>query len=171
MKLTGLFFFIAGLALMAAGVVLGEEPPNPKIDFGSFQKLTAEVAEIREARRVSEEEFLRLSKEPGTVILDARAKDKYEGIHVKGALHLNFADFSEENLARIIPAKDTRVLIYCNNNFTGEKRLLTEKRAPTALNLSTFVSLYGYGYKNIYELAPLLDVKTTKIPFAGSSVK
>lgn len=171
MKLTGLFFFIAGLALLVAGVVLGGEPQNPRIDFETFRKLTAEVAEVREARRVSEDEFLRLAKQPGTVILDARAKDKYEGIHVKGAVHLNFADFSEENLAKVVSDKNTRVLIYCNNNFTGETRLLTEKRPPTALNISTFVSLYGYGYKNIYELAPLLDVKTTKIPLEGNSIK
>lgn len=171
MKLTGLFFFVTGLILLAAGVVLGGEPPNPRIDFETFKKLTEEVAEVREERRVSEDEFLRLAREPGTVILDARARDKYEGIHVKGAVHLNFADFSEENLRKLIPGKDTRVLIYCNNNFTGETRLLTEKRAPTALNISTFVSLYGYGYKNIYELAPLLDVKTTKIAFEGTSIK
>lgn len=28
MKTAGLFFFVAGLALVAAGVVLGEEPPR-----------------------------------------------------------------------------------------------------------------------------------------------
>jgi hypothetical protein len=28
----------------------------------------------------------------------------------------------------------------------------------------------GYGYTNIYELGPLLEVSTTKIPFVGTEV-
>jgi len=35
--------------------------------------------------------------------------------------------------------------------------------AVASLNLSTYVSLYSYGYRNIYELGPLLDLKETKI--------
>ena len=33
-----------------------------------------------------------------------------------------------------------------------------------ALNIQTFVNLHAYGYTNVYELGPLLDVKTTRIP-------
>ena len=37
---------------------------------------------------------------------------------------------------------------------------------PTAsLNLSTFIALYNYGYRNLYELGPLIDVREAKIPF------
>ena len=43
---------------------------------------------------------------------------------------------------------------------------------PTAsLNLSTYVALYTYGYRNVYELGPLVDPKTSKLPFAGSATK
>lgn len=38
MKLTGFLLFIAGLALMAAGVVFGQEPPDPRIDYAGFAK-------------------------------------------------------------------------------------------------------------------------------------
>ena len=37
---------------------------------------------------------------------------------------------------------------------------------PTAsLNLSTYIALYTYGYRNIYELGPLLDINATILPF------
>ena len=36
-----------------------------------------------------------------------------------------------------------------------------------ALNLSTFVTLYDYGYRNVYELAPLLHVETSRLDFDG----
>ena len=40
---------------------------------------------------------------------------------------------------------------------------------PSAsLNLSTFVSLYTYGYRNIYELGPLLDAKTTRLELVST---
>ena len=37
--------------------------------------------------------------------------------------------------------------------------------------LFTIAALATYGYTNIYELGPLLDVKTTKLPFEGDEVK
>ena len=45
------------------------------------------------------------------------------------------------------------------------------KVATASLNLSTYTSLKSYGYDNIYELGPLLDVNTTKLPFAGTEIK
>ena len=82
---------------------------------------------------------------------------------------MNFSDFTEESLARVIPDKSTRVLIYCNNNFEGV-RAMALKSAPLALNIPTFLNLWGYGYRNIFELRPFLDIKRTKIPFEGSDV-
>lgn len=36
------------------------------------------------------------------------------------------------------------------------------------MNLSTYVALYSYGYRNVYELAPLLDIKTSTLEFESS---
>ena len=30
--------------------------------------------------------------------------------------------------------------------------------------LSTFIALYNYGYRNVWELGPVIDVKKTKLP-------
>ncbi|MEK7951156.1 rhodanese-like domain-containing protein [Luteolibacter soli] len=159
------------LYVLTAGLAFAAEPPNPKIDFDRFRAISLEVAKLRETRRISEDDFLRLAAEPGTVVLDARSREKYDQLHIKGAVHLNLSDFSEVALKEVIPAKDTRVLIYCNNNFEGEERFFVSKAAPAALNIPTFISLHSYGYTNVHELGPLLDIKTTKIPFAGKSVK
>jgi hypothetical protein len=37
-----------------------------------------------------------------------------------------------------------------------------------ALNLPTYVNLYGYGYRNVYELDELLDVKDPRVVFEGT---
>lgn len=90
---------VAGV-LAALPLLADEPPPNPAIDMNGHLRLTAEAAELREARRVSEDEFLRMSREPGTVILDARSQEKYDELHVKGAIHLSFPDFTAETLSR-----------------------------------------------------------------------
>ena len=165
-------FRTLGLALsMFPTLGLTAEPPNPKIDQAGFVALVQDVAEKRQESRISEERFLAMAAEAGTVILDARTKDKYENIHIKGALHLAFTDFTEDALAKVIPDKTTRILIYCNNNFVGEEANFPSKMVKVALNSQTFVNLHAYGYTNVFELGPLLNVRTTKIPFEGKMVK
>src|SRR5262245_22608305 len=88
---------------------------NPAIDMAGYLRVAAEAAQHRQARRVSEEEFLRLRAEPGTVVLDARSRAKYDERHVAGAINLSFPDIAIESLQRTLPDKNTRILIYCNN--------------------------------------------------------
>ena len=154
----------------AAPVASGEEIANPQIDMPGFLDTAQQAAEHRRTRRVTEEEFLRMSAEPGTIVLDARSAARYAQLHVKGAINLSFPDIAVESLATTIPDKSTRILIYCNNNFTGAEAF-PAKIASASLNLSTFASLYGYGYRNVYELGPQVDVKNSKLPFEGTSVE
>ena len=160
------------VTLLFTGPLLhaADELQNPLIDYNSFRKIAAEVELVRAKRRVSEKEFANMAAEPGTVILDARSADKYAMRHIRGAINLPFTDFTTEALARVIPTKSTRVLIYCNNNFTGAPRSLPRKEAPASLNISTYIALATYGYTNIYELGPLLNVSTTELNFTGKEV-
>jgi hypothetical protein len=166
--------------------------PKAKVDFNDFKGLVAEVEAHREDRLVDFNTFLRMSKKPGVIIMDSRSKFRFDRIHMKGAKHLNFSDFTQANLGRIIPAFKTTVLIYCNNNFEGNQRdfaskvslpvalprvtpaaqfAVQAKPLMMALNIPTYVNLYGYGYRNVYELNELVDVKDPRIAFEGSIVK
>ena len=141
---------------------------NPAIDMPGFLKVSAEAARLREGRRVSEREFIRMSHQPGTLVLDARSRAKYEELHIRGAVNLSFPDITIESLARVIPDRDTRILIYCNNNFLEAEGPFPSKLPNASLNLSTFIALYTYGYRNVYELGPLIDVDETKLEFETS---
>ncbi len=125
-------------------------PRNPLIDYGAFAANVAAVAPLRESRLVSEDEFMRMAREPGTLVLDARSERMYARRHVEGAVNLSFPEFTVATLARVIPSKTTRVLIYCNNNFIGAPESLQMKNGGSAHNVSTFVSLHAYGYRNLY---------------------
>lgn len=144
---------------------------NPLIDYGEFQKIVDTSSEERESHRLTEDEFLKMLSEPDVILLDARSESRYKLRHIVGAKNLPFTDFTEQSLANLIPKKDLKILIYCNNNFEGSPESFAAKAPAASLNLSTFTSLKAYGYKNVYELGPLLDVKTTKISFEGKEVE
>ena len=156
------------LCLMS--VALAQKPgiDNPAIDMEGYLRTANEAAAHRASRRVTEEEFMRMSREPGTIILDARSRAKYDELHINGAINLSFPDITVESLQRVLPDRNARILIYCNNNFTGAEQAFPTKKITASLNLSTYISLYTYGYRNVYELGPLLDIKKSKLDFVGS---
>jgi hypothetical protein len=163
-------------ALLIAATVLTSgtaQPPqaavNPAIDMDGFLKLAREAAEHRSTRRLSEADFILMSQEADTVVLDARSKAKFDELHIKGAVHLSFPDITVESLKTLLPNKSTRILIYCNNNFVNAEGPFPTKKPAASLNLSTYVSLYTYGYRNIYELAPRIDPKDSMLTFVSSS--
>ncbi len=180
---TLLFFSLFALTLPAREV---EEYPPAKVNYEDYKTLVAEAEVHREKRLVRLDTFLKMSKKPNVIILDARPKFRFDRIHIKGAKHLNFAEFTQASLANIIPSPDTTVLIYCNNNFEGNqvdfrsKVSLPTRRSPLvkerktsrmmALNVPTYISLYGYGYRNVYELDELVNVKDPRIVFEGTAV-
>jgi hypothetical protein len=159
--------------VMLDGASFAQKPEikNPAIDMEGYLRTANEAAAHRELRRVTEDEFIRMSREPGTIVLDARSGEKYNELHINGAINLSFPDITVESLQRVLPDKNARILIYCNNNFTGAEQAFPTKKVTASLNLSTYIALYTYGYRNVYELGPLLDIKKSKLDFAGSLAK
>lgn len=144
---------------------------NPAINMPGHLRVAVEAARHRESRRVSEAEFLRMSREPGTVVLDARSREKYDLLHIRGAINLSFPDIAIDSLKQTLPDKSVRILIYCNNNFRNAPGPFAPKNPAASLNLSTFISLYSYGYRNVYELGPLLDPAATRLVLEPTPVR
>ncbi len=182
------------------------------VDFDFFMETAAEVKDYRKDRLVDFNQFLKMSEESNTIILDTRSKEHYDAMHIRGAIHINFSAFNVYDLADLIPDKNTRILIYCNNNidtdnplgFTGlrskafetdiKRAMVSKARAPMsvsnemilerkdysgagldqektlALNIPTFITLYGYGYQNIYELNELVKPNDPRLVLEGSAV-
>jgi rhodanese-related sulfurtransferase len=135
------------LVTLTAPVLAQDNISNPLIDYEKFENIVVESSQERESRRLTEEQFIAMLNEGDIVLLDARSESRYALRHVKGAINL-----------------------YCNNNFEGSPTSFAEKAPAASLNLSTYNSLKAYGYNNIFELGPLLDISTTKIPFEGTEV-
>jgi hypothetical protein len=147
------------------GLLFALAVENPAIDMDGYLRVSRDAAIYRQTHRISEDEFLRMSREPGTVVLDARSRSKYDELHVKGAINLPFPDIAIDILREMLPDKGARILIYCNNNFRNAEGPFPSKLPSASLNLATYIALYNYGYRNVFELAPLLDIEKSKLEF------
>ena len=162
---------IFGLGLLAVATqAQTNKISNPLVDYDTFLSHAADIGKLRSERRVTEEQFVQMSAQPGTIVFDARSDDKYKMLHIKGARHLSFPEITAAELGKVFPDKSTRVLIYCNNNFLNSPVAFATKAASASLNIHTFNTLASYGYTNVYELGPLIDIKKSKLSFEGTLV-
>jgi phage shock protein E len=168
-----------GLALaLSAATALSVAPlqaaPNsePQIDYPGFLDLSLEVAAVRAERLVDLAEFRHRAALPETLILDTRSAAAFAEGHMAGAVNLPFSDFTDAKLLEVIGENpDREILIYCNNNFSNNIRPIMTKRAPLALNIPTFINLYGYGYRNIYELGAIVDLNEPLVQWVGDDLE
>lgn len=162
---------IVSFSLTHAGSALASEAPatkpmlepNPQIDYAGFELLTQNLREYRQNRLISMDQFVALAKEDNAIILDTRSVGAFQFGHIEGAINLPFSDFTDEKLAKILGDKTRPVLIYCNNNFRDNVFPIARKSAPLALNIPTFINLYGYGYQNIYELNDVVQTSDSRV--------
>ncbi len=136
---------------------------SAQIDYQGFRGLTGEVENYRADRLVSLANFQRMAREPNTIVLDARSADAFAEGHIDGAINLPLTDFTAQSLAAALVDPNVRILIYCNNNFSNDQQPVMLKRVELALNIQTFINLYGYGYRNVYELGDVVDFNDPQV--------
>lgn len=220
------------LSLVFIIPVFAQDSDSPLVSFNDYENLMKTVKEHRKSRLVNLNTFNEMSAKNEVYILDTRSKEMYDRKHVKGAVHLNFSDFTQANLDELFPNRNATILIYCNNNFMDdfdfaniisdesfpskvslpdysamidlsaiefinpvltetiqtanqteielEVVMETEKIEPTiivpessitlALNIPTYINLYGYGYRNVYELSELISIYDERIQFEGTDM-
>lgn len=157
-------------------------------DSESFIEFAKAAEVYRKDRRITAYQFVQMAKEPGTIVLDARGKEAHQLLRIKGSKSLPYTSFSAENLKKIIPTTKTKVLIYCRNNIltapkdkTGAEKSrhpypiafgsdLDLKIRSFGLNIPTFITLYGYGYDNVWELDSVVDPNDSVIEFESASI-
>jgi len=147
----GFFSTLLVIAVVPAALAASDPPTgvNPAIDMQRYLLVANEAAQSRETHGLSEQQFIEMSRLPGVVILDARSREKYDELHVRGAINLSFPDIAIDSLERILPDRRVRILIYCNNKFLNAPGEFPTKLPSASLNLSTYIALYDYGYRNV----------------------
>ena len=150
--------------------------------------MVSEVKLHRAERLITLDHFVEMVKMDNVMILDTRSIEMYNAKHIKCAIHLNFSDFTQDNLEALFPSRDVNILIYFNNNFEDDQKYFATKgyvmpeplkaidvKSPMpavtmALNIPSYINLYGYGYRNMFELSELISVFDSRIQFEGSAL-
>ncbi len=159
------------VGLISASALAQEKPQaetSAQINYSGFRDLTREVEAYRENRLVTLADFQRMAREPNTIVLDARSAGAYADGHIDGAINLPFTDFTDQSLSGALRDPNVRILIYCNNNFSNNAQPVVLKRVELALNIQTFINLYGYGYRNVYELGDVVDFNDPAVGWVRS---
>jgi phage shock protein E len=160
---------LAIIALLAAPVAARHAPVNPLIDYDGYVRLTQEVRPYRAARLLPLSAFKTRAAQANVLLLDARSAAAFAEGHIAGAVNLPFPDFTADSLAAVIGKdRDRPILIYCNNNFRDNVRPVVTKALPLALNIQTFVNLYGYGYKNVWELGEAVTLADPRLDWVST---
>ena len=159
-----LLMALAMLSLAPAAFAKEARPTTQaQVDYPAFASLTDDVAAYRQSRLITLEQFQAMARDGNTLILDARSPAAYARGHIEGAVNVSFTDFTAQYLRDQIGDPNRRILIYCNNNFANDAAPVVLKSAPLALNIPTFINLYGYGYRNVYELGDVVDFNDPEV--------
>src|SRR3954468_14498163 len=159
------------LFVLTAAPLAAAQPANSQIDYRGFQRLAAEVQPYRQSRLIDWAAFAAMASRPGVLILDARSESAFAQGHIAGAVNLPLTDFTAQSLARTIGRSDRPILIYCNNNFRNNRAPVMLKAVQLALNIQTFINLYGYGYRNVRELNAVIDYNDPAVHWTGSGAR
>ena len=156
--------------LLATPLSAQQMPGSPLIDYAGFQALTDEGQPHRLERLIKLDEFNQRGAKRDVLILDARSARAFKAGHIKGAVNLPLPDFTADSLAEVIgKSRGREILIYCNNNFVNNRDPVRTKALPLALNIQTFINLYGYGYKNVYELGEAVDMDAPNVHWVSAA--
>lgn len=91
----------------------------------------------KDFKRISQQEAKLMLDHGGVLLLDVRRKEEFDSGHIPGARLLTLSDINEKTAAEVIPAKDTKVLVYC----------LSGGRSRTAA-----AKLAKLGYADVYDI-------------------
>lgn len=167
MKIIGIVVltFLALFANIAMAETVVEKKNNAEEGyFDDWEK----IDKIRSERQIHYTKVPEILKKGDAIILDVRSKESYDCGHIKGAKNLSLTDITEKTLPKIVPSKQTKIIIYC------EKTLSPPVRRMAATKIA-FPIIYKLGYENIHEIEEVMyfDDKTLKdfesvLPFEKS---
>jgi rhodanese-related sulfurtransferase len=161
---------LAPFALAVIAAPAAAEPvPNPQIDYRGYMALVQKLEPVRNARLVAWPEFHRLAKAKRAILLDPRTPDAFAKGHLKGAVNVPLTDFSADRLREVLGEDTDRpIFLYCNNHFRENRPPVVLKTGKLAIAIPTFISLYGYGYENVWELADVIGMDDPGVEWVTS---
>ncbi len=85
--------------------------------------------------------------ENAVVLIDLRGKESFEAAHIRGAINVPIELLTQEHLQTVVPNSDSRIVVYCSNNFMPTRMI--------ALTTLGFPAIEQLGYRQVHRLEDL----------------
>ncbi len=163
------------IALTAAGlfIAIGLCAPANAQTTNKAEKFARDMApalQHRSERLIGLDEFSQMNSETNTIILDTRSAEEFAAGHIDGAINIPLPAMTLLNLGDRIDDRETRILLFGNENITEVSGRLDFEISTLPLNLLTYVSLYRYGYEDVYELNESVPTKDVRLRWADAQL-
>jgi 3-mercaptopyruvate sulfurtransferase SseA len=149
----------AGILHKSKGVTTVEKGKSPekKIEIPPKQ-FYQQALEDPEPETATAEEVLKWLGEKSAVLIDLRSTDSYARDHIVNAVNLPATEMTDEMVAKLLPKKDARVVVYCDFQLFPTRRI-----AVTTLGVP---ALRRLGYTDVRLLESLWMRKDRQDPNA-----
>ena len=157
---------IIALAAASVFIAIGLCAPANAQGADKAEKFARDVApalEHRSDRLLDLDTFSQMNSEANTIILDTRRADEFAAGHIDGAVNMALPDMTLLNLGDAVYDRGTRILLFGNENIAEISDVSDFEISTLPINLLTFVSLYRYGYEDVYELAESASLKDERL--------
>ena len=145
------------IALVTAGVFIaiglcGSATAQSAEKGEKFARDMTPALQYRSERLLDLDTFSQMNSEANTIILDTRSVEEFRSGHIEGAINMPLSQMTLLNLGDLIDDRETRILLFGNENIAEVADRSDFEISTIPMNLLTYVSLYRYGYEDIYEL-------------------
>jgi len=117
-------------------------------------------------RIIDLDRFAQMNREANTVILDTRSRAAFASGHIYGAVNVPLSEMTLLNLGDAIEDRETRILIYGDENIDEVAGRSDYEISSLPINLLTYISLHRYGYYELFELGEKASLKDERIDWA-----
>ena len=146
------------IALAAAGLFIAIglcAPANAQANEtgDEFARDVAPALEHRRERLLDLDTFSQMNSETNTIILDTRSAIEFAHGHIDGAINIPLTDMTLLNLGDVVDDRQTRILLFGNENIAEVSGRSDFEISTLPMNLLTYVSLYRFGYEDVYAVS------------------
>lgn len=134
-------------ALAMVCVLAAPDGGTVEVSPREFYQAAADDQAAGEPKTALADEVARWLAEGSALLVDLRSKEDFAREHLSGAVNLPATELTDERVAKVVPSKTTRVVVYCDDQLMPTRKVaLTTFGAPALRRL---------GYTKVLVLEPL----------------
>lgn len=160
---TASLFIAIGLSAPAQAQEIHAEPARADLKAAAFARDLPSALTHRAARLVNMDTFLQMDSEANTMILDTRSRADFASGHLYGAVNVPLSEMTLLNLGDAIDDRETRILIYGDENIAESAARPDYEVSTLPINLLSYISLHRYGYFELYELSEKVSIRDPRV--------